>query len=204
MQEARGPWSARLFLRAAALCGAMNDPDKPATMVATRVVPAADEDAFARWADGMAHAAAAAPGCCGSIRLKQAGGLVHLIYRFADADALECWRHSSGFRTAMAEGERFPVELRQCANGPKVELTIPAESSASTIKSAALTWVTVFPVLLLVSTTVRSLAGGLPQPLQLLISSLIMVGILSWIILPRVQRWLRPWTLADADGKPRR
>jgi len=182
----------------------MNDPAQPATMVATRVVPAADEQAFERWADGMTSAATATPGSCGSIRLKQAGGLGHLIYRFADTDALDRWRQSPGYRAAMADGECFPVELRQCEEGRAVDFTIPAESSASTIKSAALTWVTVFPVLLLVSTGVRSIAGGLPQPVQLLISSLIMVVILSWVILPRVQRWLRPWTLADADGRPRR
>ena len=111
----------------------MNDPDKPATMVATRVVPAADEQAFERWADGMTSAATAAPGSCGSIRLKQAGGLVHLIYRFADTDALDRWRRSPGYRAAMADGECFPIELRQCAEGRAVDFTIPAESSASTI-----------------------------------------------------------------------
>jgi uncharacterized protein len=176
----------------------------PATMVATRVVPVDATDDFRRWAEAMERSLLAVEGGQGTVRLEQAGGIVHLVHRFADQAALDRWTASADYRRLLADGERFAVERRQHASGPAVTFSIPAESAASKPKTFILTWVTVFPLLLLVSTAIRAIAGGLPQPVQLVITSLIMVATLTWVILPRVQRRLRPWTLADADGQARR
>jgi uncharacterized protein len=176
----------------------------PATLVATRVVPVHKVDAFNSWASRSQAAACEAPGARGTLRLEQAGGLVHLIYRFADTAALDAWTGSDAYRRLQQEGEGFPVELRQQAQGRTVAFDIPAESAASKLKTFVLTWVTVLPVLLAANTATRAIAGDLPPPVQLLISSPFVVALLTFVIQPRVQRWLRPWTLADAEGKARR
>lgn len=180
------------------------DKPEPATMVATRVVPVGDAEAFDRWAGAMTRSAADAAGSGGGVRLEQAGGLVHLVHRFDDEAALAAWTGSKDYRALLAEGERFPVERRTVATGRVARVAVPAESAASKLKTAILTWVTVFPVLLVVSTTVRALVGSWPQPLQLLLSSVVMVAALSWVIQPWVQRRARPWTLADGHGRARR
>jgi len=173
-------------------------------LVATRVVPAGDTAAFDAWADATERSAAAAPGSLGSLRLVQAGGLVHLIYRFDDRAALSAWMDSAAHRAVLQAGDRFPTERRTIVTGWASQVIVPAESAASKPRTALLTWITVFPVLLLVSTVVRAVGGGWPQPVQLLVSSIVMVAALSWVVMPWVQRRARPWTLADAEGRARR
>jgi len=63
------------------------------------------------------------------------------------------------------------------------------------------TWLTVFPVLLVISLVVRATLDDTPLPLQLLPSSLLLTATLQWIILPRLQRYTRFWLLQDRSGR---
>jgi antibiotic biosynthesis monooxygenase (ABM) superfamily enzyme len=63
------------------------------------------------------------------------------------------------------------------------------------------TWLTVFPVLLVISLVVRATLDDTPLPLQLLPSSLLLTATLQWIILPRLQRYTRFWLLQDSSGR---
>jgi len=63
------------------------------------------------------------------------------------------------------------------------------------------TWLTVFPVLLVISMLVRMALKDAPLPLQLLPSSLLLPATLQWLILPRLQRYTRFWVLQDGSGR---
>lgn len=63
------------------------------------------------------------------------------------------------------------------------------------------TWLTVFPVLLIVSMIVRMALKDAPLPLRLLPSSLLLTATLQWIIPPRLQRYTRFWLLQDGSGR---
>jgi len=175
----------------------------PATLVITRIVPARLVDAFHGWAEALEISAAAAPGHRASLRLEQAGGVFHLVHQFAGPAERDRWRHSPDVARLHHEAKRFPVERRQTAEGRVVHLVVPSESASSRRKTFLATWIAVFPVLLALSTSVRAVAGDLPQPVQLLFSSLVLTALLQFVILPRVQRLVRPWTLADSEGRAR-
>ncbi|GGB34548.1 hypothetical protein GCM10011380_25010 [Sphingomonas metalli] len=181
----------------------MQPAPKIATLVTTRIVPARMLPEFRVWADAFDDAAARAAGHVSSLRLEQAGGLFHLIHQFGSSGDRDRWLEASDYHHLLRRAERFPVERRQCVDGRRAHLVVPSESAADPKRTFITTWLAVFPVLLVLSTLVRSVASSLPQPIQLLFSSLMLSALLQFVILPRVQRFARPWTLSDPDGKAR-
>jgi uncharacterized protein len=172
-----------------------------ATLVESRVIRAGREADFARWADAQAAALAAAPGHQGTVRLEQADGLFHLIARFHDEAALRGFRDSPEAQALAAQADALSVALVQQGTGDDLRLTIPSEAAARKWKRFVTTLAAVFPVLLVLSTAVRSLVPHWPPPAQLLLSSPLLTATLQWLILPRLQRWSRLWTLRDAHGR---
>lgn len=176
------------------------DPDQTATIVTSRAIRAGHEADFARWAEELNRLACAAPGYRAAIRLGQTAGFQHLVYRFDDRDTAEAWRREEDVRAHVAVADRFSTALTQEAAGNVVAFELPSDASASKWKRFVTTWLTVFPVLLIVSLMVRTALKDVPLPLQLLPSSLLLTATLQWIILPRLQRHTRFWLLQDRSG----
>lgn len=182
----------------------MSRSDQPATLVTTRLVRAGHDEEFARWADRFDDAAARQQGTRGTLRLEQPGGMTHFAHRFDSEAELERWRDSGEYRALADEADVYSIGLAQLARGERRRARTPGEASAPKWKTWLATWVTVFPLLLALNVASEALLGGLPQPVRLGLTSLIMTAALTWIILPRVRRLLRPWLFRDGDGGLRR
>jgi antibiotic biosynthesis monooxygenase (ABM) superfamily enzyme len=104
-------------------------------------------------------------------------------------------------RAHVAIADRFSTALRQLEVGDDVTFDLPSDASASKWKRFLTTWLTVFPVLLVISMLVRTALKDAPLPLQLLPSSLLLTATLQWLILPRLQRYTRFWVLQDGSGR---
>lgn len=177
---------------------------EPATLVMTRVVRPGRLAAFRAWADEADAAIAGAPGHRGGIRLEQAGGFHHLLHRFASAEQLGHWMRSPDHARMIAVADRHSVGRDQDDAGAQVTFVLPGESSARTWKTWLVTWLAVLPIMLVVSTAIRSLLIQVPQLIQLVLSSLILTGTLTWLVMPRVHRWSRFWQLENAQGELRK
>lgn len=177
---------------------------EPATFVLSRVVRPGRQADYQLWADAFDRAAAAVPGHRGGVRLEQGGGFHHLLHRFADAEQLDRWRASPPVVALLAAAEHHSVGRAQQAVGAQVGFALPSEAAARKWKAWLVTWLTVLPVLLVVSTIVRRMLPGWPPPAQLIASSPILTGLLTWVILPRVNRWSRFWQVQTAGGRARR
>lgn len=71
-------------------------------------------------------------------------------------------------------------------------------------KQAAATWLGVYPTLVAVNVVmVRPLADSVNWLVLLTGSSMVLTVILTWVILPRVHRVLRPWMFAESDKDSR-
>ncbi|WP_278247478.1 antibiotic biosynthesis monooxygenase [Sphingomonas jatrophae] len=170
--------------------------------MASRVVRADRTEAFEAWAARIDQAAAEAPGHLGTVRLEQTGGVVHLLYRFEDAAALERWEASDRYRALQAEGDELAVPRRVTGTGTSVRFALPGEADAANWKKWLLTWIAVFPLLVAFNTGLRALPVELPLIVQLALTSLVVTATLTWVILPRVTRWAKPWILSE-DGEAR-
>lgn len=71
-------------------------------------------------------------------------------------------------------------------------------------KMAVVTWLGVYPVSLVISLTLGSRLRTLPSALSSFVISSLMVATLTWIVMPRLARWTRPWLNSEPperDGK---
>ncbi len=177
------------------------DPAHTATVVTSRAIRAGHESDFEHWAETLNRLAADAPGYRAAIRLGQTAGFQHLLFRFDDQASAEAWHESSAVRVHVAIADGWSTALRQIQAGDRIAFELPSDASASKWKRFVTTWLTVFPVLLLVSLGVRTVLKDVPLPLQLLPSSLLLTATLQWIILPRLQRYTRFWLLQDGSGR---
>ncbi|MDY0967361.1 MULTISPECIES: hypothetical protein [Sphingomonas] len=180
------------------------DPDQTATIITSRAIRAGHEQDFERWVEELNRHARAAPGYRAAIRLGQTAGFQHLLFRFDDRAAADTWHDDPRMRAHVAVADRFSTALRQLETGDGVTFELPSDASASKWKRFVTTWLTVFPVLLLISMLVRTVLKDAPLPLQLLPSSLLLTATLQWIILPRLQRYTRFWLLQDSSGRLQR
>ncbi len=180
------------------------DPDQTATIITSRAIRAGHEQDFERWVEELNRHARAAPGYRAAIRLGQTAGFQHLLFRFDDRAAADSWHDDPKMRAHIAVADRFSTALRQLETGDGVTFELPSDASASKWKRFVTTWLTVFPVLLLISMMVRTVLKDAPLPLQLLPSSLLLTATLQWIILPRLQRYTRFWLLQDSSGRLQR
>ncbi len=177
------------------------DPDQTATIITSRAIRAGHEQEFERWVEELNRYARAAPGYRAAIRLGQTAGFQHLLFRFDDRAAAETWHDEPTMRAHIATADRFSTSLRQLEVGDGVTFDLPSDASASKWKRFVTTWLTVFPILLVISMVVRTVLKDAPLPLQLLPSSLLLTATLQWIILPRLQRYTRFWLLQDGSGR---
>ena len=171
------------------------------TIVASRAIRAGHEDDFESWVTELCRLARAAPGYRAAIRLGQTAGFQHLLLRFDDRESGEAWHAAPAVRAHVAVADGFSTALRQSDVGDGVTFELPSDASASKWKRFITTWLTVFPLLLVISLVVRTTLKDVSLPLQLLPSSLILTATLQWIILPRLQRYTRVWLLQDGSGR---
>ena len=110
-------------------------------------------------------------------------------------------RHS-GLPVSCREADDLGQAREQSGEGADIRFDLPGEADAAKWKRFLMTWAAVFPVLLALNAAVG--LTNLPQVARLAITSPLLTALLTWLILPKVTRWLKPWVLSDAEGKPRK
>ena len=176
----------------------------PATLVESHAVHPARSEAFDRWHGAYAEAIAAAPGHCETTALDQPSGINHIVSRFETPAALQAWTGSDTYHRLSQERDAFTATLVQHGTGTALRFEVPSEATARKWKRFVVTWCAVLPILLLLNTGVRTLLPGLPPLLQLCLTSPILTALLTWVVLPRIQRWSNYWLLQDRHGNLRK
>lgn len=174
------------------------------TLIESFALRARGERPFPDWAERFGAALARAPGHVETVRLDQIEGLHHLVSRFRSSADADAWHASAEYQALIGESEGWSVRLRQRHAGPAPAFDIPSEAAARKWKRFLVTVAGVFPTLLILNTSVRTLLHGWPPLALLAITSPLLTATLTWVINPRVQRWSRFWMLEDADGKLRK
>ncbi|SNY49929.1 hypothetical protein SAMN05421748_110170 [Paractinoplanes atraurantiacus] len=165
------------------------DPSRTAEMIA--------------WVNAGTTLAEDFPGFLGTgwVRPDQASSEWHMLYRFADADALRNWEESPQRRWWLSSAEGFVehtrVERRTGIEGwfdpPKQQDAQIVQKAPARWKQAVTIWLGFFPVSLLAAYTLNHLIVDLHVALRTLISTLILTPIMTYLVLPQVTRLLQPW-----------
>jgi antibiotic biosynthesis monooxygenase (ABM) superfamily enzyme len=168
---------------------------EPSTIVVSRVVHPGQERRFERWAHEIDVAAGRFPGHLGNVRLHDASGINYLVYSFDSPQHLHAWETSEQRRSLVAQGDEISDENRGTVIGMDAWFAIAGQSATPKWKTFLITWLAVYPVLLLISYALKALAPNLARPAQLAISSLLLTSSLTWLIMPFLARQLRTWLL---------
>ncbi|RDE06556.1 hypothetical protein [Sphingomonas aracearum] len=175
---------------------------EPATHLASCIVKASSEDAFREWADRLEKQAATCPGFRQTLRLEQAGGLVHLLTIFDDAEALRRWQAHPATLALMRGGRAHAAMREDTAQASAARFALPAEASGAKWRRFLVTWLAVFPILLVLNGLLQLLPVRLPMFARLAISSPLLTATLTWLVLPWANRRTRAWRLSDGSGRP--
>jgi CO/xanthine dehydrogenase Mo-binding subunit len=99
---------------------------------------------------------------------------------------------------------RYTLYTGSSCDAPKARLDQPASPRWKTF---LVTWIAVYPILLLISYMLGVVAPDLPRPAELAVGSLLLTSSLTWLVMPRLTTLLRPWLLRGVrrvDEHPRR
>ena len=177
--------------------------DPPATGVASRRIEPGREGEFEDWISGILAAVKAFPGYLGSEVLRPNNSdddEYRIIYRFDHASNLERWEESDERRRWLDKAEPFVREQKvHRLTGLETWFTLPSrtgEPAPPRYKMAVVTWLAVFPTVLVIFTLFGPLLNLLPTVLRTLLFTLTMVTLMTYVIMPRMTRlfsfWLYP------------
>lgn len=175
------------------------------TVLVTRRVRPGHEADFEAAMQQMMVAAQAFPGHLGGHLVRPGedatsgeANIYHVIFAFDSPEHLAAWQISPvrglGLKAVAphTEGEQ---QMRQVAGLAHwfAEPKGPPQTPPPRWKVAVVTWLGIFPTVLLLFLTVVPLMADWPLVPRTMVVTLLVVLIMTWGVAPRLTRWLRPW-----------
>ena len=172
--------------------------DASVTVTVARRVAAGREAAFEEWVQGIMEAAAKFPGFlgAGALRPPEAGLDWHVVYRFDDADKLRAWETSAERAAFLARTGDFTHETGTThVSGLETWFTLPGRTAPAPPKwkMALVTFAAIYPLALLGNVVLVPRIAPWPLLLQPVAFGGLLVALMTWIVMPRLTRLLRPW-----------
>ncbi len=179
---------------------------QPITVAIERHVDPARITEATIWTQAGTDLAGRRPGYLGSgfVRAGPDSDLWYMLYRFADSDSLTAWEDSAERRWWLESGRDFAttgrVERRTGIEGwfdaPYATLMAESPAAPPRWKQSVSIWLGFYPTNLaftaLLSVLVPSVLT-LPLPLRLLITTVVVTPIMTYLVLPFVTARLAGW-----------
>ncbi|WP_433532444.1 antibiotic biosynthesis monooxygenase [Micromonospora sp. CA-263727] len=196
-------------------------PAAPVTVAVARRADPARTDEMVAWMRAGTALAEAFPGFLGAgwVRSAPGSGEWHMLYRFADQDTLRRWEDSPQrhwwLTSAQGIVEHTRVERRTGIEGwfdpprefepprgfdPAREEAVERLDAAPTVppspprwKQAVTIWLAFFPLSLTATLLTGQLLPGLPTAARVLVMTLTLTPLMTYLVLPRITRALQWW-----------
>ncbi len=172
------------------------------TVLVTRRIKPGMEATFEKLMSDMIAAAATYPGHLGA-QLVRPGeqddaepGLYQVVFAF-DSDAhLQAWKDSPARSLGLAAIEPLaegPAQMQQVIGMAHWFMTGTQQTPPPRWKVAIVSWIGIFPTVLLLFTLLGDVMAPWPLVPRTLLFTVMVVCIMTWIVGPQLTRWLRPW-----------
>jgi antibiotic biosynthesis monooxygenase (ABM) superfamily enzyme len=149
---------------------------------------------------GMFGDARTFPGFMGAevIPPESADGEYQVVLKFATATQMAAWDASEVRQTwhtrldAVADG---PPEYRRLTGLEAwfIPASLPANKPPSRARMAFVSWLGIFPTVALLQLTIFPYMTTWPFLLRIGVFTALVVLAMTWLVMPRLTRWLRPW-----------
>jgi antibiotic biosynthesis monooxygenase (ABM) superfamily enzyme len=195
--------------------------DAPITVAIERRVDAHRHAEALAWVQTGTSLASRMPGYLGSgwVRASGSSSLWYTLYRFADAGSLAAWESSAERHWWLRSGEEFVHDARvERRTGIEGWFDVSASSLLDTAshpaartapprwKQAVTIWLGFFPTNLVFSLLVSLLPvwGTVPLAARVLITTVVLTPVMTYLVLPLVTARLRPWLERQPRQRPPR
>jgi len=187
-----------------------HDAAQPVTVVVTRRVKPGKEPAYEAWLERLIREASALPGYLGTNVLRPATGSREYtsVFRFDSVEHLRAFENSDLRHRALAQAIDF-VEADAVWNkltGLELWFTPPAGTvmpQPIRFRMALVMIVVVYGLVLSIGTLVALGLSAVPIPLRLLVTITIEVFFMTYVLMPRLTRWLARWIYPSSKRAPR-
>jgi uncharacterized protein len=169
---------------------------EPVTVSITRHVDPDLADEMVSWIRAGATLAEQSPGFLGAgwIRPGVDSDVWQVLYRFADDGSLGAWESSERRRSWLWDAEQLGLVESLVERRTGIEGWFDrAPSAPPRWKQACVIWLAFFPLSLVMSYVFVALAPDLAIPARVLLTTLVMTPLMTWVVLPRLTRWLGGW-----------
>lgn len=174
---------------------------EPVTVVVSRRVKAGREAAYEAWLDRLIAGASSMPGYVGAKVQRPRGGeppVYTSVFRFESVETLRAFETSDLRRRALAEVadlvEADAVWSR--LTGLELWFTPPPGTvvpQPSRLRMALVMIVVVYGLVLSLGQLVSLVLVAAPAPVRLLVTIVIEVFLMTYVLMPRLTRWLARW-----------
>ncbi|MFT3840724.1 MAG: antibiotic biosynthesis monooxygenase [Myxococcaceae bacterium] len=175
--------------------------DESVTVVTTRRVKPGCEAAFEEWLEGIGQVAAQFPGLLGRRITRPAE---HdrpeyvIVFKFDSYPHLRAYTESPQRLQWLKKVEPLVLEpfKETYLSGLETWFTLPAQPSLAPpprYKMAAVTGLVVYPLSMGLSALMKPWLAGWPPPLASLCVTVAMIGLMTWVLMPRVTRLFKFW-----------
>lgn len=175
----------------------MSLPSAVTVLVSRRIKPGSEAD-FERLMNHMMSAASEFPGHLGGQLVKPTEAepdLYHVVFAF-DSDAhLQNWQNSPARSLGLAAIDPLtegPAQTRQVI-GMAHWFTTGQSHAPPRWKVAVVTWMGIFPTVLMLFILLGDVLAPWPLVPRVLLLTMMVVIIMTWVVAPQLTRWLKPW-----------
>ncbi|OLP19024.1 hypothetical protein BST81_07320 [Leptolyngbya sp. 'hensonii'] len=186
-----------------------NTQDSPVTVVISRRVKPGCEAKFEAFLAGVTATCGQFPGYLGSSIFRPASAddpEYRVVFKFDRLSHLRRWENSeerqTWFTQAAALTDR-PPEI-QVLTGLETWFTLPGKATIVPplrYKMALVTWVTVFPLITVISIVLQNQLSLLPTILRVMVVTAIAVPMMTYLLMPKMTllfaKWLYPSPLTN-------
>jgi len=181
----------------------MEQDEQFVTVVISQLVKPGSEDAYEAWVKDIVSVARTYTGHLGTNVIRPQPGVrpeYVIIFRFDSYENLKIWMESRDREYWLTQGKPLVQSdpYVQQLSGLEAWFSIPGQplKTPPRYKTALLTWAVVYVLINFLGTFLTPLLRGLPPLIISLIISGIMVGMLTYIVMPRVSRLFSRWLYA--------
>ena len=184
---------------------------EPLTVVVSRRVRKGKENAFEQLSSQMTERAAHFPGSLGAAMFRPASPddpEYRIVFKFRDRESLTDWEESEERGELLEQIESLLVQPseREITSGIVTWFTLPGQNPVQPPpkwKMTIVSWLALYPAVTLVFVIFGDLLAQVPLLLRTMIVTIVVMGLMSYVLMPRMTKWFAFWLFPRQKGPSR-
>jgi len=183
----------------------------PLTVVVSRRVRKGQQEAFEALSSQMTERASRFPGYLGTAMFRPASPddpEYRIVFKFRDRETLTAWEESEERAELLQQIESLLVQPseREVTSGIVTWFTLPGQNPVTPPpkwKMTIVSWLALYPAVTLVFVIFGDLLAQVPLLLRTMIVTIVVMGLMSYLLMPRMTRWFAFWLFPRQKGPSR-